>query len=149
MEEENKEWLKLLGEFINTALDVNHCMKNKCKIIDEKVTNNPKYKELILAFTISKTDKDRKKLINHIMKAAEYPEYTQCQYKNCNKNIKNLIIIVLKLYHHYITYKNNKLPKDVNNAIIKLKTAIDNNEELFQKYDKETTILLTYVNQLK
>jgi len=88
MEKNNKDWLKLLGEFISVALDVKNCMKNKCKNFDEKVTNNPQYKQLMLDFTISKTDKDRKKLINHIMKIADYPEYTECQYKNCNKNIK-------------------------------------------------------------
>jgi len=47
-----------------------------------------------------------------------------------------------------INNENHKFPKDVNNAITKLKTAIENNEELFQKYDKEATILLIYINQL-
>ena len=135
METGDNEIALLLKEFINTSLDVNDCMMNKCKIINEKMINNPIYKKTIVDAMITKNNKNRMKLIEDIIHMSEYHNYNQCQYSNCNTNIKKLIIILLKLYDFYKKKEGNKkFPKDVNNAIATLTTAIKNNEDLFDRF---------------
>jgi len=139
------ERMKLTIDFLNTAISIQNCMRNKCKIINDKINNNPIYKKNISKLILAKNDKEIIKIIDEIMNIADYPNYNECQHKNCNKNLKKLVIILLKLYNYYKTKENKKFPKTITNAILKLTSAIDNKEKIFINYDRETNILLSYI----
>lgn len=141
------EKMLLLSEFLNTSINIYKCMKTKCKIIDKKMNNNPLYKNTAKKILSAKTDDELLKIIDNVISVAEYPNYSKCQHKNCNDNIKNLIIVLLKLYDFYKTKENKKFPYFINNAITTLKLAIENNEPVFIKYDRETNILLSYTTR--
>jgi hypothetical protein len=148
MDKNGKIKIELLTEFLNISQQISECMKTKCKIIDNKINKNPMYKEYISKILSSKSDEELVQIIDNIMSVAEYPDYTSCQFENCNINIKNLVIILLKLYNYYKTKENKKFPSFVETSITSLNDAISSNQSLFNKYDREINILLSYINKI-
>jgi hypothetical protein len=142
------EKIELLTEFLNISIQVSNCMKTKCKIIDEKIKKNPLYKEYVSKLLSSKTNEELLETIDNIMSVAEYHEYNKCQIKNCKINIKNLVIILLKLYDYYKTKENKSFPVFVENALTILKTAKANKKQFFNKHDREINILLSYMSKI-
>ena len=140
--------MQLLTEFLNISIQVSNCMKTKCKIIDENIKKNPLYKEYASKLLSSKTDEELLEMIDNIMNITEYPEYNKCQIKNCKINIKNLVIIILKLYDYYKTKENKTFPVFVEEALTILKTAKANKKQFFNKYDREVNILLSYMSKI-
>jgi hypothetical protein len=148
MNENGKEKMKLLTEFLNITIQVFNCMKNKCKIINEKINKNPLYKEYTIKLLNAKKDEELIEVIDYIMNIAEYPEYTECQYKKCNKNIKKFIIILLKLYNFYKNKENKIFPVFIEEALIKLETEKSKKKQQFNQYERELNILLAYISRL-
>jgi hypothetical protein len=148
MNENGKEKIKLLSEFLNITLQVFKCMKNNCQIIDEKVNNNPLYKEYTTKLLSAKNNEDLIEAIDNAMSVAEYPEYTECQYKNCNINIKKLVIILLKIYNFYKNKENKTFPVFIEEALTKIEKEKSKKKPLFNKYERELNILLSYISRL-
>lgn len=146
--ENSKEKIQLLKEFLIITLDVYKCMKNKCKIIDDKINKNPLYKEYATKLLSANNDEDLVEAIDDIMKIKEYTEYTECQYKNCNKNIKKMVIILLKLYNFYKNKENKTFPVFIEDALTKIETEKLKKKQQFIKYERELNILLSYISRL-
>jgi len=146
--EKGKEKMQLLTEFLTTTLDVYKCMKNKCKIIDDKINKNPLYKEYATKLLSAKNDEDLVKAIDDLMKIEKYTEYTNCQYEKCNENIIKIIDIILKLYNFYKNKENKTFPVFIEDALKKIETEKLKKKPQFIKYERELNILLSYISRL-
>ena len=142
------EKIKILTEFLELSHNVFNCMKNKCKIIDEKINKNPLYKEYTLKLLSAKNDEELIKSVDDVMSVAEHPEYTKCQYKNCNINIKKFVIFLLKLYDFYKTKEKKIFPDFIEQSLANLKLANSTKKPLIYKYDRDINILLIYISRL-
>jgi hypothetical protein len=149
MNKDGNEKINLMKEFLNVAIQIFTCMKAKCKIIDENINKNPLYKEYTTKLLSAKTDVEISEAIDYLMtNVVEYPVYSKCQYKMCNTNINNIVVVVLKLYDFYKTKENKTFPPIVSEALKKLKSANSKKKPLFNNYDREINIVLSYITKL-
>ena len=146
-----KELKKLTEDIKKYTVAYQKCVSNVC--VDEKVAimkdTNKKAPKINLNILLEKDDKKRN---DFFMKHVEYPlnfNLYKCNFNNCEKNIKNMIKVILKVSLLIKKFKKDEIKglddnfyKNFDDLLKKQKLSDEELKELMNKF-LQTTLGMT------